>query len=105
VLTALDGMHVSGLATLALQVQHNLFGCLCLFMEHWLGLTSETCLLFVVTTLSLGIQGSLSSLVLGHLVYGVLLAGFTLAIGFFSLWNIDLQYMNEPGVNITFKDH
>ena len=92
VLATLDGMHMSGLATLALQVQHNLLGGLCLFMENWLGLSSETSLLFVVTTLSLSVQGGLTSLVLGHLVHGVLLAIRALAIGLFSLWNVHLQH-------------
>lgn len=94
VLASLDGMHMSGLATLALQVQHNLLGCLGFLMEHWLGLTSETCLLFVVTTLSLSIQRGLSSLVLGDLMHSVLLALFALAIGLLRLWNVDLHMEN-----------
>jgi hypothetical protein len=60
-------------------------------VEDRLGLTSVSGLLTIVTTLSLGEQGSLSSLVLGNLVLGVLLAGLTLAEGLAGLGNVDLK--------------
>lgn len=41
---------------------------LCLLVEDGLGLTTVTLLLPVVTALTLGEQGGLTSLVLGHLV-------------------------------------
>lgn len=50
-------------------------------MENRLSLTTITALLSVISSLSLSSQRCLTSLVLGDLVRGVLLAGFTLAIG------------------------
>jgi hypothetical protein len=60
-------------------------------VEDRLGLTSVTGLLSIVTTLSLGEKRSLSSLVLGDLVLGVLLASLTLAVGLAGLGNVDLK--------------
>ena len=77
-------------------------------MEDGLGLTSVTGLLAVVTTLTLGEQRSLASLVLcagsvfvwcrsdcglltGDLVLGVLLAVLALAVGTAGLGNVDLS--------------
>lgn len=45
----------------------------------------------VVTSLTLGEEGSLTSLVLSNLVRGVLLAGLALAIGVAGLGNVDLK--------------
>lgn len=58
-------------------------------MEDRLGLTTETGLLTVVTSLTLGEEGSLTSLVLGDLVLGVLAAVLTLAVGLSGLWNVN----------------
>jgi hypothetical protein len=77
-------------------------------VEDGLGLTSVTALLTIITTLSLGEQRSLSSLVLcwdsvgvwdsgfvglltGDLVLGVLLAVLALAVGSSGLGNVDLR--------------
>jgi hypothetical protein len=77
-------------------------------VEDGLGLTTITGLLAVITTLSLGEQRSLSSLVLcpssvcerngryiglltGDLVLGVLLAVLALAVGSSGLGNVDLK--------------
>jgi len=52
VLATLNGMHVTGLAVLALETQHNFLGRLRLLVENGLGLTSISGLLSVVTALS-----------------------------------------------------
>lgn len=49
-----------GLAVGALESQNDLLGGLSLLVEDWLGLTSVTRLLPVVTTLSLGEKGGLN---------------------------------------------
>ena len=59
-------------------------------MENGLGLTTITGLFTIVTTLSLGKQRSLPSLILGDLVLGVLLARLALAVGLTGLGDIDL---------------
>ena len=51
------------LALGAFQLEHNLLGGLSLLVENGLGLTTETGLLVVVTTLTLGGQGVLTLLV------------------------------------------
>src|SRR5690242_6499647 len=87
-----------GLASCALQSKDDLLGGLSPLVEDGLGVTSVTGLLAVVTTLILGEQRSLASLVLcagsvcawyvldcglltGDLVLGVLLAVLALAVG------------------------
>ena len=74
VLSPLQSQMLLSLALLALQPQNNLPGSLGLLVEDGLGLSSETHLLGVVTTLSLGEVGGLSGLVLGNLVDLVLAA-------------------------------
>jgi len=59
-------------------------------VENGLGLTTITGLFTIVTTLSLGKQRSLPSLILGDLVLGVLLARLALAVGLTGLGDIDL---------------
>lgn len=59
------------LALGALETQNNLLGGLGLLVEDGLGLTTVTLLLPVVTTLTLSVQRSLTSLVLGDLVRAV----------------------------------
>merc|ERR1712147_592313 len=73
-LGALEGVVGLVLALDTLETEHNLLGGLSLLVEDRLGLTTVALLLAVVTTLTLGVQRSLTSLVLGHLVNGVLLA-------------------------------
>jgi len=79
------------LADSALETQDNLLGGLGLLVKDGLGLTTITGLLTVVTSLTLGEEGSLTSLVLSNLVRGVLLAGLALAIGVAGLGNVDLK--------------
>lgn len=59
VLATLEGELSLGLALGALQSEHDLLGGLCLLVEDRLGLTTVTGLLTVVTTLTLGEEGSL----------------------------------------------
>lgn len=89
-LASLEGKLALGLALDALQSQDNLLGGLGLLVENGLGLTTITALLSVVTALSLGEQRGLTSLVLGHLVLGVLAALLALAVGVSGLGDVDL---------------
>ena len=59
VLAALQSELCLGLADGALQTEHDLLGGLGLLSEDRLGLTTVTALLSVVTTLTLGVEGSL----------------------------------------------
>lgn len=89
VLTSLQSQLSLGLASNTLQSQNNLLGGLGLLVENWLGLTTETGLLTVVSSLTLSEQGSLTSLVLGNLVLGVLSALLTLTVSLSELWNVN----------------
>lgn len=95
VLTSLQSQLSLGLAVDTLQSQNDLLGGLGLLVENWLGLTTETRLLTVVSSLTLGEQGSLTSLVLGNLVLGVLLAQLTLTVSLSELWNVNLMLVLE----------
>ena len=72
VLASLEGNVGSVLALGALETQNDLLGGLGLLVEDGLGLTTVTLLLPVVTTLTLGVERSLTSLVLGDLVGAVI---------------------------------
>lgn len=54
-------------------LEDDLLGNLRLSLQDWLLLSSETLLLHVVTSLSLGVEGFLTLLVLGNLMETVLL--------------------------------
>ena len=73
-LSSLDAELLLGLTFLAFQSKYDLSCGLGLLVKYGLGLSTETHLLGIVTALSLGEVGSLTSLVLGYLVHGVLLA-------------------------------
>lgn len=73
-LATLNGAESSSLAGGALELESDLLGGLCLLSEDGLGLSSETFLLGIISSLTLGHSGSLTSLVLGDLVHGVLVA-------------------------------
>lgn len=60
-----------------------------LLVEDWLGLTTETLLLLLVTTRTLGVLGGLTRLVLRDLVDRVLAALLALAEGAAFLWHVD----------------
>ena len=68
VLAALERELCLGLAVDALESQYDLLGCLGLLVENWLGLTSVTGLLAVVTTLTLREEGGLRLFVRAILV-------------------------------------
>ena len=68
-------------AVFTLQSQDNLLGCLGLFVEDGLGLTTITLLLVVVSSLTLSKVRGLASFVLRDLVPSVLLASLALAVG------------------------
>ena len=104
-LASLQGQLALGLALDALQSQDDLLGGLGLLVENGLGLTTITALLPVITSLTLGEQGGLASLVLGDLVLGVLLAGLALAIGLAGLGDVDLpisQSISQPADVLLF---
>jgi hypothetical protein len=90
VLASLQRQLELGLALDTLQSQNNLLGGLGLLVEDRLGLTTITGLLAVVSSLTLGEQRGLASLVLGDLVLGVLAALLALAVGVAGLGNVDL---------------
>ena len=72
-LGSLDHSVTFGFGLGALKLKHDLLGLLSLLLEHWLGLTTESLLLHVVSSLSLGSFGVLTLLVLRDFVDGVLL--------------------------------
>ena len=74
VLGSLEGQLLLGLTFFTFETKDDLTRGLGLLVEDGLGLSSETHLLRVVTSLSLREVGGLSGLVLGDLVEGVLLA-------------------------------
>ena len=71
----------------AFETEHNLFGCLGLLVEDWFCLTTISRLFSVVTTLTLSVQGSLTSFVLGDLEGGVLV--HRLREGLSCFWHVD----------------
>lgn len=79
------------LANSAFHTKGDLLGSLGLLVEDGLGLTTVTGLLALVTTGTLGKLGGLTSLVLGDLVDGVLLALLTRAIGLAGLGDVYLR--------------
>lgn len=88
-LTSLQSQLSLSLTVDTLQSQHNLLGGLSLLVENWLGLTTKTGLLTVVSSLTLSEQGSFTSLVLSNLVLGVLTAFLTLTVGLSELRNVN----------------
>ena len=82
-----DDSEIFRLGLSALELQHDLLGLLCLLSEDRLGLTSETLLFHIISSLSLSDEGSLTSLVLGYLLDGMLL-GFS-AVRSNSLWDVN----------------
>ena len=88
-LASLDGDKSSSLAGSALELECNLLGGLGLLSENGLGLSSETSLLGIISSLSLSDGGSLASLVLLHLVGGMLQA--LTAVSPHLLGNVDLH--------------
>ena len=73
-LAPLNRDHSSSLANVALELESNLLGSLCLLSENRLGLSTETLLLSIISPFSLGYEWCLTCLVLGHLVGSMLFA-------------------------------
>jgi len=72
VLASLDDQELLLLGFGALKTEHDLLGGLGLLVEDGFGLSTVSGLFAIVTTLTLSVQGSFTSLVLGHLEGGVL---------------------------------
>lgn len=88
-LATLNGVESSSLANGALELEGNLLCGLCLLSEDGLGLSSETSLLGIISSLSLSDGGGLASFVLRNLVGGVLQA--LTAVSPHDLGNVDLK--------------
>ena len=71
----------------ALESEHDLFGGFGLLVEDGFCLSSVSGLFSVVTTLSLGVEGGLTSFVLGDLEGGVLV--HRLGEGLSCFWHVD----------------
>ncbi len=91
VLAAFEGNLKLRLALLAFEAEHDLLRGLGLLVENGLRLASKSHLLPVVASLALGKVRRLASLVLRHLVHGVLPALFALAKGAALFRDVDLQ--------------
>jgi hypothetical protein len=87
VLASLDDQKLLLLRLGAFETEHNLFGCFSLLVEDWFCLTTISRLFSVVTTLTLSVQGSLTSFVLGDLEGGVLV--HRLGEGLSCFWHVD----------------
>merc|ERR1719498_1219633 len=72
-LASLDSSETLSLGLNALELQHNLLGVLGFLMENWLGLSTETSLFHIVSSLSLSKSGGLTGLVLRNFVDSVTL--------------------------------
>jgi len=86
VLGALDGFHPFCFALRALKLQDNFLCRFCLFLENGLRLTAKASLFFVVASLPLSTQRSLSCFVLRDLVRCVFLAFSTEGVTI--LWDV-----------------
>ena len=71
----------------ALKLEGNLLGLLCLLSEDWFGLSTETFLFHIISSLTLGDKGGFTRFVLGNLVGSVLLELW--AVRSNSLWNMN----------------
>ena len=83
---SLDHLERFCLRLSAFELEHDLLGVLCLLPEDWFGLTSESLLLHIISSLSLGNEGILTFLILRDFVHCVLLR--LPAVGSLSLWNM-----------------
>ena len=85
-LGSLDDSERFSLGLGALELKHDLLGLLGLLLEDGLGLSTETLLLHIISSLTLGSGRGLTGLVLGHFVSCMLLQLW--AVGSDSLWNM-----------------
>ena len=86
-LGSLENSETFGLGLNALELEGDLLGLLSLLLEDWLGLSTESLLLHVISSLTLSDQGGFTTLVLGNFVGGVLLQLWAESSN--SLWDMD----------------
>ena len=72
-LGSFDDSETFGLALGAFELEHDFLSLLGLLLEDWLGLTTETLLFHVISSLTLGGLGGLTGLVLRDFMGGVFL--------------------------------
>ena len=72
-LASLDDSERFGFALRAFKFEHDFLGVLGLLSEDWLGLSTETLLFHIISSLTLGDKGGFTRLVLGNFVGSVLL--------------------------------
>ena len=72
-LGSLENSETFGLGLNALELEGDLLGLLSLLLEDWLGLSTESLVLHVISSLTLSGLRGLTSLVLGNFVSGMLL--------------------------------
>jgi hypothetical protein len=99
-LATLNGNHSSSLASTAFKLKGNLLGGLCLLSENGLGLTSITLLFSIISSLSLGSEGSFTGLILRHFVNLMLLA--FLAVCSSLLGCVDLKRVSSSKILLPF---
>jgi len=85
-LRSLDGSERLGLSLGTFELEYNLLGLLSLLSEDGLGLSTESLLFHIISSLTLSDFGSLTGFVLGNLVKGVLLQLW--AVGSDGLWDV-----------------
>ena len=86
-LASLDDSERFGLALGAFELEHDFLSVLGLLSEDRLGLSTESGLLHVISSLTLSDQGGFTTLVLGNFVGGVLLQLWAESSN--SLWDMD----------------
>jgi hypothetical protein len=85
-LGSLDGSERLGLSGGTLKLENDLLGLLSLLSEDGLGLSTESLLFHIISSLTLGGLGCLTGFVLGDLVERVLLQLW--AVGSDGLWDV-----------------
>ena len=86
-LASLDNLEVPCLGLGAFELEHDLLGLLCLLSENWLGLSTETFLFHIISSLTLGGEGSLTSFVLRDFMNSVLFGLWAVSSNL--LWDMD----------------
>ena len=86
-LASLDDSERFGFGLGAFELEDDFLGVLSLLSEDWLGLSTETLLFHIISSLTLGDKGGFTRFVLGNLVGGVLLELW--AVRSNSLWNMN----------------
>lgn len=84
---SLNNLEVSCLGLGAFELKHNLLGLLCLLSEDRFGLTTETLLFHIISSLTLGSLGSLTGFVLRNFMNSVLFGLWAISSNL--LWDMD----------------